>query len=321
MKKYLLSVVFVWVTIATLSAATIKGRLIDNETKQIIDFATVSLFNKSSKTPMKTVTTDEKGVFLIPNVKNGSYTLRISFVGYKTLEFPVFVTSKTPIVDLKTLQLSTDAKSLKAVEVIGQKSQMRFEVDKKVFDVDQNISAAGGSASEALQNIPSVDVDNEGNISLRNNSNVEVWINGKPSGLTADNRAQILEQMPAGSIESIEVITNPSSKYSPEGSAGIINLVLKKDRKAGYYGSVSVGANTFGGVNGSGNINYNSSKVDAYANIGIRYMQFNNSSDTYRESWQGNDTTILNQKIKEIWIVSGFFCEEEQHIMLLERMI
>ena len=111
------------------------------------------------------------------------------------------------------------------MEVIGQKSQMRFEVDKKVFDVDQNISAAGGSASEALQNIPSVDVDNEGNISLRNNSNVEVWINGKPSGLTADNRAQILEQMPAGSIESIEVITNPSSKYSPEGSAGIINLV------------------------------------------------------------------------------------------------
>lgn len=298
MKKYLLSVVFVWVTIATLSAATIKGRLIDNETKQIIDFATVSLFNKSSKTPMKTVTTDEKGAFSIPNVKNGSYTLRISFVGYKTLEFPVFVTSKTPIVDLKTLQLSTDAKSLKAVEVIGQKSQMRFEVDKKVFDVDQNISAAGGSASEALQNIPSVNVDNEGNISLRNNSNVEVWINGKPSGLTADNRAQILEQMPAGSIESIEVITNPSSKYSPEGSAGIINLVLKKDRKAGYYGSVSVGANTFGGVNGSGNINYNSSKVDAYANIGIRYMQFNNSSDTYRESWQGNDTTILNQKNK-----------------------
>ncbi len=151
MKKYLLSVVFVWVTIATLSAATIKGRLIDNETKQIIDFATVSLFNKSSKTPMKTVTTDEKGAFSIPNVKNGSYTLRISFVGYKTLEFPVFVTSKTPIVDLKTLQLSTDAKSLKAVEVIGQKSQMRFEVDKKVFDVDQNISAAGGSASEALR--------------------------------------------------------------------------------------------------------------------------------------------------------------------------
>lgn len=298
MKKFLLSVVFVWVTIATFSAATIKGRLIDNETKQIIDFATVSLFGTSSKTPLKTVMTDEKGAFLISNVKNGSYTLRISFVGYKTLEFPVFVTSKTPVVDLKTLRLSTDAQTLKAVEVVGQKSQMRFEVDKRVFDVDQNISAAGGSASEALQNIPSVDVDNEGNISLRNNSNVEVWINGKASGLTADNRAQILEQMPAGSIESIEVITNPSSKYSPEGSAGIINLVLKKDRKAGYYGSVSVGANTFGGVNGSGNINYNSSKIDAYANVGVRYMQFNNSSDTYRESWQGTDTTILNQRNK-----------------------
>ena len=298
MKKYLISVVFVWVTIAALSAATIKGRLIDKDTKQVIDFATVSLFDKSSKKPLKAVTTNDKGVFLISDIKNGTYTLKVSFVGYKTLEFPVFVTEKTPVVDLKTLQLSTDTKTLKAVEVIGQKSQMRFEVDKKVFSVDQNISAAGGSASEALQNIPSVDVDNEGNISLRNNSNVEVWVNGKPSGLTADNRAQILEQMPAGSIESIEVITNPSSKYSPEGSAGIINLVLKKDRQAGYYGSVSVGANTFGGVNGSANINYNSSMIDAYANAGIRYMRFNNSSDTYRESWQGGDTTILNQKNK-----------------------
>ena len=118
---------------------------------------------------------------------------------------------------------------------------MSFDIDKKVFSVDKNIASAGGSASDVLQNIPSVDVDGEGNVSLRSNSSVEVWINGKPSGLTADNRAQVLQQMPAESIEKVEIMTNPSAKFKPEGTSGIINIVLKKNRKAGYYGSVSAG--------------------------------------------------------------------------------
>ena len=134
---------------------------------------------------------------------------------------------------------------------MGQKAQMRFEIDKKVFDVDQNISSAGGSASDVLSNIPSIEVNNDGDVSLRGNSNVTVWINGKASGLSADNRAQILEQMPAENIEKIEVITNPSAKYSPEGTAGIINIILKQDRKAGYFGSAQAGADSKGGYNGS----------------------------------------------------------------------
>ena len=121
-----------------------------------------------------------------------------------------------------------------------------------------------------LSNIPSVDVDNDGEVSLRGSTSVTVWINGKASGLSADNRAQILEQMPAESIERIEVITNPSAKYSPEGTSGIINIVLKENRKAGYYGSLQAGVDTRGGWNTSGNINYNSGKIDAYFNLGYR---------------------------------------------------
>ncbi len=160
---------------------------------------------------------------------------------------------------------------LNEIQVTGRRSPMKLKVDRKEFDVASLITTAGQSASEVLENIPSVEVDNDGNVSLRGNSSVEVWINGRPSGLTSDNRAQILQQLPAESIERIEVIDNPSAKYSAEGSAGIINIVLKKDRKSGYYGSVQAGADTRGGANTSFNINYNSSKLDAYLNVGYRH--------------------------------------------------
>ena len=158
-----------------------------------------------------------------------------------------------------------------------------------MFNVDANVAAAGASATDVLENIPSVEVDNDGNISLRNNSSVEIWINGKPAGLTEDNRAQILEQMPAGSIQAVEIITNPSAKYSPEGTAGIINLVMKKERKSGYFGSVTAGAGyqlkgKFSS-NASANFNYNSSKIDAYVNLGFRQRGMKGGGKTDRYSF------------------------------------
>lgn len=291
----LLFLLFTIVTI--LNAGNIKGRIIDAETNQPMDYVNVAVFQKGSDKLFKGEATNASGAFTFKDLKAGIYSIKITFIGYIPIELPITLSAAHPDADLKTIKLSPDTKRLKEVEVVGQRSQMKFEVDRKVFSVDQNIASAGGSASEVLQNIPSVDVDTEGNISLRNNSNVVVWINGRPSGLSEDNRAQILEQMPAESIESIEVITNPSAKYSPEGSAGIINLVLKKDRKAGYYGSVSAGGNTLGGYNGAVNFNINSGKFDAYAGVGIRGMNFTNTTHTERQSWKngGMDTTSLIQ--------------------------
>jgi len=210
-----------------------------------------------------------------------------------------------------SIRLTEDATVLNEIEVVGMGSQMRFEIDRKVFSVDQNIAAAGGSASEVLENIPSVEVDQEGNISLRNNESVEVWINGKPSGLTAENRAQILQQMPAENIESIELITNPSAKFNPEGTAGIINLVLKKNRKAGYYGSVSGGLTyPSGGAPGGNlgaNINYSSSKIDAYANVGYRGMSRVGGSYSELERFNVADTTMLTQDNKNTSKHNGLF--------------
>ncbi|MDD2798157.1 MAG: TonB-dependent receptor [Bacteroidales bacterium] len=279
---------------ANLFAGTISGKLVDSKSNEKIDYANVALFKSGSTVPVKGVSSAEDGSFRLQDLSLGKYLLKISFVGYSPIELPIALNNKRSDIDLGSIRLEEDSKKLGEVNVTGQKSQMRFELDRKVFNVDQNIAAAGASASEILKNIPSVEVDVQGNVSLRNNSNVIIWINGRPSGLNEDNRAQVLEQMPAETIERVEVITNPSSKYSPEGSAGIINIVLKKDRKAGYYGSVSGGADTFNGTNGSVNINYNSKKWDLYANVGYRNNTMDMTGSTNRNNWNSDLTKLYN---------------------------
>jgi hypothetical protein len=283
---------------------------VDGTTQKPIDFVNVALFKSEDTPPTTGVVTDEKGNFLLPNVPAGKYFLRVSFVGYNTLNIPLNVSNNE--LNVGKIKLTEDSKTLSEVQVIGQGTQMRFEIDKKVFSVDQNIAAAGGSATEVLQNIPSVDVDNEGNVSLRNNASVEVWINGKPSGLTADNRAQILQQMPAESIESIEIMTNPSAKYNPEGTAGIINLVMKRNRKAGYYGSVSAGSmwaiGSKPGFNSGVNFNYSSGPFDAYINVGYRAMNFNGGGWSDRYNLAGADTlSLLSQESQSTRSFNGLF--------------
>ena len=254
-------------------SGTVKGKVADKSTDESFPYVTVVVKDATGEKTIDGGVTDIEGDFKVGGLPLGSYQLEVSYVGYKTLTRKFTLTSAKPTHVFHKLYLQEDATMLKEVTVTGQQSSMRLEVDRKSFDVNQQIANSGGSASDVLENIPSVEVDNDGNISLRGNESVEVWINGKSSGLTSDNRAEILQQLPAESIERIEVIDNPSSKFSAEGSAGIINIVLKKDRKAGYYGSLQVGGNTNGGANASGNINYSSPKFDAYANVGYRHRR------------------------------------------------
>jgi len=309
MKKILCIVLLIPLVWPLFAAAGIKGKIVDADTKAPLQYVDVALFKLGSKNLTAGVTTDSLGVFKLPIVENETYTLRVTFIEYTTLNKTVVVNGDS--VDVGTLALQVKTKNLGEVEVVGQAPQMRLDIDKKVFSVDQNITAAGGSATDILKNIPSVDVDTQGNISLRNNSSVEVWIDGKASGLTADNRAQVLEQMPAESIESVEIMTNPSSKYNPEGSAGIINLVMKKNHKAGYYGSVSAGLfYPFGGTLGQSlgaSINYTSSKIDAYINLGYRAMNFHGGGYTDRTTNSGITSTSLNQNNVTTNAFSGLF--------------
>ena len=300
MKKLFNTLLLLIFTISVF-AAEVTGKVIDAGTKKPVDFANVSVLQGSDPAPVKGTVTDEKGEFAL-DLADGSYTLVVSFMGYSEQKREVTVAGKPVQV---RFALREDSKMLQDVEVVGQGSSMRFELDKKVFTVDQNIASAGASVADVLENIPSVEVDQEGNVSLRNSEDVEIWINGKPAGLNSDNRGQVLQQMPAGTIEKIEVITNPSAKYSPEGTSGIINLVMKRDRAAGFYGSVRAGIdyslaapwNVPPGANVGFNINFNAGPVDGYFNVGYRYHISNGGSYTNRYNLNGEGSAQLDSSL------------------------
>lgn len=264
---------------------TVTGTVVNKESGDPMDYVTIQLVDAKTGKPLTVgATTNENGKFSIADIQDGKYLVRVTNVGSIEQDRPVTIAGAN--VNIGTVKLADDAKLLKEVVVEGIRSQMKFELDKKVFQVDANIASAGQSASELLESIPSVEVDQDGEVSLRGNSSVTVWINGKESGLTADNRAQILEQIPAETIDKIEVITNPSAKFSPEGTAGIINIVLKKDRRGGYFGSAELSGNSRGGGNASVNINYNTRKWDTYASVGFR-MRHNTGGSLMRRTFDG----------------------------------
>lgn len=306
MKKFVvLACLIALMPMMALAQGTVKGKVIDSETKEELSFVNIAISPKGSTEIAGGVATDLSGNFVVEGLKYGSYTLTVSFVGYKTTTREFSVSRANPTAQFRSIPLSEDAQALKEVEITGIRSQMKFEIDKKVFNVDQAIAAAGGSASELLENIPSVEVDNEGTLSLRGSESVTVWINGKAQGLNSDNQGSILEQIPAESIERIEVITNPSAKYSPEGTVGIINIVLKRDRKAGYYGSLQAGSGIiqsgddigWGGGRAGANINYSSGILDAYAQLNYRAQRNTGYNTSYRENLDdaGNPVSFLDQ--------------------------
>ena len=260
-------------------AGTVSGKLIDGEEGGPMGYATVGVYKEGNDTPFKGCQSDDNGNFKINGLGEGRYTLKFSMVGYLDDSRTISITAGKNKINLGNITLK-GSRMLKEVVVTEQRSQMSFEIDKRVFTVDQSIATTGGSASDVLVDIPSVEVSNEGAVSLRGSESVTIWINGKSSGLTADNQGDILQQMPAGSIEKIEVITNPSAKHSPEGTAGIINIILKRDRKAGYYGSAQAGGDSRGGYNAGANINFSSGAFDAYGGLNYRNMQFENDGNT-----------------------------------------
>lgn len=278
----------------------VRGKILDGTSLQAVDFANVSVLSTKDNSVIGGAITQTDGSFEILNLKKGNYIIVFSFMGYQEQRRDLTVQNAS--INIGKIYLQEDTQTLQEVEIVGQGSSVRFELDRKVFSVDQNIANAGGSVTDVLENLPSVEVDQDGNVSLRNSDGVEIWINGKPSGLSAENRAQILQQMPAGNIKEIEVITNPGAKFSPEGTAGIINLVMKKDRKAGYYGSVTAGIeyglaepwNVPPGANVGFNINMNKGRVDAFFNAGYRYRTSNGGTTADRYDIDGMGSENIN---------------------------
>lgn len=242
----------------------ITGRVIDSLSNEFIEFANIILFSAKDSQMVSGLLTDEKGYFTITKLKPGEYFLKASFLGYseKTIR-NIILTPKEQIKDMGNILLRVSSTELQGATITAEKKEVEFHLDKKVVNVEKNIMSQGGSAVDVLQNVPSVTVDYDGNVSLRGSGNVNILIDGRPSGLTGLK----LEQIPASSIESIEVITNPSAKFNPEGMAGILNIKLKKKRDKGLNGMISANAGTGDKYNGSVNLNYNFGKVNLFGSI------------------------------------------------------
>lgn len=249
----------------------ITAKIIDAQTNETIPFATAVIINRKTKAIVKGAQSDANGNLLIAGLSNGVFTFKVSYVGYQTMvRDSVSITGAA--IDFGTIKMKTAKGTvLNEVKVTGQKSTIQLGIDKKIFSVDQSLVSEGGSASDLLQNVPSVQTDIEGNVSLRGSAGVRVLIDGKPSLIAGGNVAQILQSIPASSIESVELITNPSAKYDAEGQSGIINIVLKKNKKLGLNGSVALTAGNQDNYNANTNLSFQNSKINLYGNYGYRY--------------------------------------------------
>ena len=214
----------------------IKGKVIDIETDGPLEYATVSLFSSQDSTLVTGVITDMKGEFSL-KTKPGKYYVVIQFMGYEPKTININLKEK---VNLGNIVMRPDSALLEEVEVVAEKSTMTMTLDKRVFNVGKDVSSTAGNAIEVLDNIPSVNVDVEGNVSLRGDSGVQILVDGKVSGLAGVSTQDALRSLQADMIEKIEVVTNPSVRYDAEGTAGIINIVLKKDKRKGFNASVDL---------------------------------------------------------------------------------
>lgn len=253
--------------------AKITGILKDAKTQETIPFATAILIDKATAKNAKIAQTDVNGAFVMADIPTGTFTFKISFVGYQTMvRDNVVITAATGALNFGDIKMNAaKGNVLSEITVTGQKAGMQMGIDKKIFAVDQSVISEGGSAGDLLQNVPSVSTDMDGNVSLRGSTGVKVLIDGKPSLIAGGNVAQILQSIPASSIESVEVITNPSAKYDAEGQSGIINIVLKKNTKLGFNGSAAVTAGNRDNYNANTNLSFQNSKINLYGNYSYRY--------------------------------------------------
>lgn len=247
---------------------TITGKVLDQETNEPLEYATLVLQSVDNQNNITGGITDIDGNFKVETTP-GNYNVSIEYISYKT--YRKSNQSLSTNTNLGTIKLSLDVAQLDAVEVVGEKTTVEIRLDKKIYNIGKDLTTSGATVSDALNNVPSVNVDIEGAISLRGNENVRILINGKPSALAGFGSTDALRQLPADAIEKVEVITSPSARYDAEGTAGILNIILKKEKTLGFNGSVNttIGYPTNGGA--SVNLNLRTDKYNIFNTTGYRY--------------------------------------------------
>ncbi|MGN0034015.1 MAG: TonB-dependent receptor domain-containing protein [Candidatus Limimorpha sp.] len=285
------------------NAIEIKGRVLDKDGGEPLEYASASLFRMPDEVFTAGAVTDIKGDFVIEAVE-GVYRLDIQYVGYIKKEISITIDSDDKEKQLGKIYLTQDSEILDEVEVVAERSTMTMTLDKRVFNVGKDVSSTAGNAIEVLENIPSVSVDVEGNVSLRGDDGVQILVDGKVSALVGTSTQDALRSLQADMIERIEVVTNPSVRYDAEGTAGIINIVLKKDKRKGINGSIDVrGGIPFqwgkkmpepfpfnAGVGAS--VNYRLKRFNIFANYNFNYRD--EISDGYTKTEYFRDGITYN---------------------------
>jgi len=272
----------------------IKGRILDSTSALPLGFATIQVIKTQDNSLVDGALSEDNGEFKI-DVDFGEYYLRLDFMGYNPYSTPSFSLSKErPRIELNNIRLAPAVSTLDEVVVQAEKSSMQLFLDKKIFNVGKDLANAGGSASDILTNIPSVSVDQEGGVKLRGSDNVRILIDGKPSGLVGIKGGSGLQQLQANMVERVEIITNPSARYEAEGMAGIINIVLKKDRSQGFNGSLDVITGEPANFGLAANFNYRHNDLNFFINYGISYRQQWIRSSLFQEVY-GDTLLILQQ--------------------------
>lgn len=273
----------------------VAGKVTDAKNSNVIEYAVVKTYRASDTVLVGGAITDENGFFKVEALKEGTYYLEVTSIGYqRNLTGNFVLNSSTPNKFFRQLSLSPSSTQLKEATVSGQKSFVANSIDRKTYNVEDMAINRGSNVSEVLEIIPSVDVDIDGNISLRGSQNLTVLIDGKPTLISNSDLQSLFETLPANSIKKIEVITNPSAKYDPDGMAGIINIVTKKNKLEGFFGNVNVGAAYNGRYNAGGMLNIKQGKWSTMLNAGVNYGDRFRNGSSFRRTY-GDTNNILNQ--------------------------
>ena len=302
MTKYLITLILL-ISISQISFAdpdlddlrkrTISGQIIDKENGYPLEYATVSFWSVKENTLVDGCITDQSGKFEI-KLKDDKYNIVVEYISYKTYRLNNQIIDSDK--DLGVIALEIDFQSLGEVEIIAERTTVEIKLDKKIYNVGRDLTVRGGTVSDVLDNVPSVSVDVEGNVSLRGNDDVRILINGKPSGLVGLNSTDALRQLPAESIERVEVITSPSARYDAEGTAGILNIILRRSKLQGLNGAITLNTGFPFQAGVSGNINYRTGDLNFFNTTGYNYREVPGNSFSETEFFNGDDpSTFLRE--------------------------
>jgi len=277
MKRLLLTLLLVIITCTVfaqrpnnyqnITKIKISGNITDSETSEPLEYATISLVNERFPNRIQGGITDENGNFDI-EIFPGKYNITLEYIGFQKVTLENRIIRETTL--LGDFKLNINSESLNEVELIGERTEVEIRLDKRIYNVGKDITVRGGSVTDVMDNIPAVSVDVEGNISLRGNDNVRILINGKPSGLVGLSGSAALRQLPAESIEKVEVVTSPSARYEASGTAGIINIILKKDELIGFNATFIANAGIPEYLGGTATLNWRTKRLNIFSTTTYR---------------------------------------------------